>query len=414
MRINNFGYLHAFWPVFYLWVLLIAPNNKHVETNPFLSFALKYRVETPVAKNDTFFLAVGCDNYQVNGNLMDNDVFTADSAWISQVIPPQTGYLVWGSSGDFTFVTKLNFRGEININYKLSSIKDVNSYTEGILTIYVEDDFDCDKVVNSIDLDDDNDGIIDVHEGDQSVDTDGDGIANCNDIDSDNDGITDFTEWQNEDSQIALSLRDENLNGWDDAFDSQMGGIYYEQTDTDLDGIPDFLDVDSDNDGIMDAIEAYDILNNQNPVFKFSEMDSDRDGLDNSCDTLNSEVSRYNPIGSNSPLPDHNKNGIRDWREIEQQSIEGEEQNAVGKELKLQVYPNPVTNKCIIEIPNTEDFKGVPFSLKVYDMNGRLVHLKLLFQHQSTINLEHLLKGTYLLRVKTRDNILSARLIKYD
>lgn len=414
MKTVHLGAVFAVLLILSQWVTGFGSNNNHGLCYPLVSFSYSKAIETPTALNDTIILAVGCGNYIVSGNVLDNDKFHPDSAWLSVIYIPKTGKISYDAFGNYTFRTDFDFRGQVTITYRLSAIGDSNLHSDGKLTIYVEDDFDCDNVINRLDLDNDNDGILDFHEGDLTVDTDGDGIANCYDIDSDNDGITDFTEWQNEDSQISLLLRDENSNGWDDAFDSQMGGIYYEQTDTDMDGNPDFLDTDSDNDGILDFVEAYDILNNQNPELKFSKMDNDKDGLDNSCDTINCEVSRYNPIGSNSPLPDHNDNGIRDWREREQYSIEGETQNAMSSDLHLLVYPNPIINNCIVKIPDTEDFSEVPFSLKIYDMNGRLVHLELLFRRQNTIHLEHLLKGMYLVRVKTRHNRYNAKLIKSD
>ena len=68
-------------------------------------------------------------------------------------------------------------------------------------------DSDGDGVRNQIDLDDDNDGILDVDEGGLDAngdgfqdagarDSDGDGTPDAIDLDSDNDGITDLTEAQ--------------------------------------------------------------------------------------------------------------------------------------------------------------------------------------------------------------------------
>ena len=53
-------------------------------------------------------------------------------------------------------------------------------------------DFDGDGVGDTTDVDDDNDGITDILEGD--TDTDGDGIPNRLDLDSDNDGCNDVVE----------------------------------------------------------------------------------------------------------------------------------------------------------------------------------------------------------------------------
>jgi hypothetical protein len=68
-----------------------------------------------------------------------------------------------------------------------------NSYTIAFQCF----DTDNDTYYNLNDLDDDNDGITDVVEGDLAVDTDGDGVPNSLDLDSDNDGCSDANEYYN-------------------------------------------------------------------------------------------------------------------------------------------------------------------------------------------------------------------------
>jgi len=80
-------------------------------------------------------------------------------------------------------------------------------------------------------------------------DNDFDGIEDAIDLDSDNDGIPDFIE--NQGVFQALSGIDADLNGLDDMYD--IAGI---PLDTDGDTVPDFYDLDSDNDGITDLIES--------------------------------------------------------------------------------------------------------------------------------------------------------------
>jgi len=83
--------------------------------------------------------------------------------------------------------------------------------------------------------DTDNDGISDEDEGRYApggpVDTDGDGVPDYSDLDSDDDGLADSTE-----GEPATS----------------SGG----PPDTDGDGIPDFRDTDSDEDGLLDSEET--------------------------------------------------------------------------------------------------------------------------------------------------------------
>lgn len=80
-------------------------------------------------------------------------------------------------------------------------------------------------------------------------DNDVDGIEDALDFDSDNDGIPDFVE--NIGILQPLSGIDADLNGLDDIYD--IAGI---PLDTDGDTVPDFYDLDSDNDGITDLIET--------------------------------------------------------------------------------------------------------------------------------------------------------------
>jgi len=111
------------------------------------------------------------------------------------------------------------------------------------------------------------------------VDTDGDGIADHLDIDSDNDGITDNIEAQTTAGYIAPSgvgalMGDQDGDGLDDVYDATpngsvdgAGSLGLTPVNTDgetpppgvttvADTTPDYLDTDSDGDGISDADEA--------------------------------------------------------------------------------------------------------------------------------------------------------------
>ncbi|MFE3867924.1 T9SS type B sorting domain-containing protein [Flavobacterium sp. LS2P90] len=133
-------------------------------------------------------------------------------------------------------------------------------------------------------------------------DSDSDGIPDQLDLDSDNDGIPDLIEGKK--NVKALTNTDTNLDGLDNAF--EPGIIPF---DTDTDGIPDYLDLDSDNDGINDLTESGSnssdsdndgildgntfgtngLLNsletsNDNGVFNYTIADTDSDGNKNYTD----------------------------------------------------------------------------------------------------------------------------------
>ncbi|WJJ97245.1 LamG-like jellyroll fold domain-containing protein [Algibacter luteus] len=106
-------------------------------------------------------------------------------------------------------------------------------------------------------------------------DSDGDGVDDYLDLDSDNDGIPDNIEAQSTIGYIAPSgagsgITDVDQNGIDDNF-----GLGLALEDTDGDGIPDFRDLDSDNDGLLDIEEN----GMADLIVSFTDIDSD--GLDN-------------------------------------------------------------------------------------------------------------------------------------
>jgi len=255
-------------------------------------------------------------------------------------------------------------------------------------------DRDADGIANQVDLDDDNDGILDSEEGvidangdgvadANSRDTDGDGTPDGYDLDSDNDGISDLVEGRLDQNQVA-QLDSVEVNGAIDVSVAvgsngvantietgvDSGSMTSSLLDTDGDGTPDYLDLDSDNDGIADLVEAGGpdadangrvdgftdadgkgvddtVQANALPLFDtdgdgtrdFQDADSDNDGLPDSVespgnlatptdsdqdgaadyreqDSDNDGVSDTQEAGTDSTNPaDSNGNGIFDFQE---------------------------------------------------------------------------------------------------
>lgn len=146
-------------------------------------------------------------------------------------------------------------------------------------------DTDGDGIPDVRDLDADGDGISNLFEGDSSVDTDADGVPDYLDSDSDNDGISDLLE-AFAGKRLASSGLDSNANGLDDTIDVRLTGgndtnddgvdDHFNPVDSDYDGIPDYLDLDSDNDGVSDQQETSNLLLMPN--------DSDNDGINDAFD----------------------------------------------------------------------------------------------------------------------------------
>lgn len=206
-------------------------------------------------------------------------------------------------------------------------------------------DSDLDGVADYLDSDSDNDGVPDALEANASlipsqievngnltgavnlatgiktlagsgltpVDSDGDGKPNFQDIDSDNDGIVDVIESQPTIGYI-VPTGVVNSFGVDNAFNTVGSGeLTTTLTNTDGTDLPDMLDTDSDNDGISDVIEA-----NQGA---FAIGDLDIDGLANMFDNVALSViptsnSTNGGQTANNPFPDTNNPGSEpNWRD---------------------------------------------------------------------------------------------------
>ena len=120
-------------------------------------------------------------------------------------------------------------------------------------------DTDSDGLPDRIDTDSDNDGIPDGDES-SNIDTDSDGLPNNRDPDSDNDGIPDLIEGQvdtdGDGVNDSLDLDSDN-DGLSDALEAGNSSLTpLAVLDSDGDGIADFLDKDSENDTLSDTLES--------------------------------------------------------------------------------------------------------------------------------------------------------------
>ncbi|WP_298323832.1 Calx-beta domain-containing protein, partial [uncultured Dokdonia sp.] len=230
------------------------------------------------------------------------------------------------------------------------SLSDADGANDNIITVVItrfessqENDFfdgsdtDGDGVINTLDIDDDNDGILDTVESggiDPSADADGDGIPNYQDadfctlangvcanldpdgdgvpnhldLDADGDGIPDNNEAQSTLGYTPVTttggVTDVTASGLPTVYVNDSGeelGLFPVNTDT-VDN-PDYLDLDSDNQGGNDTAEA---------GITLSGNDTDGDGLDNAVDETDTPLAggipNYNDpngtINNTSSLPD--------------------------------------------------------------------------------------------------------------
>jgi uncharacterized repeat protein (TIGR01451 family) len=201
---------------------------------------------------------------------------------------------------------------------------------------YVDNNFD--NVNDNFDngADADNDGIPNFYDtnfpgfidtnGDgvnDKADKDKDGIPNQYDLDSDNDGIPDTVESYGVDTNgdgIIDNYIDTDYDGFSQNVDANNTGVNGSATglgaqDFDTDGIPNYLDLDSDNDGIPDAVEAAGAdANNDGLIDGFADANSDgiSDNNVNATALLltGPDVAPVNGRADNYP----NKNKDRDFR----------------------------------------------------------------------------------------------------
>lgn len=140
-----------------------------------------------------------------------------------------------------------------------------------------------------------------------SQDFDNDGKPDWKDQDSDNDGILDLHEYQTSAGFIPPSGSDSDGDGLDNAYDVSTGGTLIVAVNTDGTDNPDYLDLDTDNDGFSDQLEGNDANHNCVADFNLLNIDTDNDGLDNAYDPDNG--------GTTAPRQDSDNDGLPDWRE---------------------------------------------------------------------------------------------------
>ncbi|MEZ5033475.1 MAG: T9SS type A sorting domain-containing protein [Chitinophagaceae bacterium] len=137
-------------------------------------------------------------------------------------------------------------------------------------------------IVACPDIDDDDDGIPDYVEINNPValqDANSNGIPNWNDptypgfVDNNGDGFNDnFDPSADSDNDKIPNFYDPDFPGY---VDSNGDGVN-DNMDKDLDGIPNHLDLDSDNDGIPDVVESFGVdANGDGKIDNYSDTDND-------------------------------------------------------------------------------------------------------------------------------------------
>jgi len=235
-------------------------------------------------------------------------------------------------------------------------------------------DFDNDGIADAEDADSDNDGIPNINEG--LDDTDFDGLPNWLDLDSDNDTIPDMIEAILD--RGLLSRVDSDLNGQVDP-GIQLGGnglanilevvddatnIIYSIPDSDEDRVPNYLDLDSDNDGLSDRIEYRNIRE-----LRLAQVtviaDPDGNGLDNSFPLLPGFFDEDGDGTENAIDTDSDQDGLSDL--LETAGIERDRDNNGRIDQFLDINLNGYD----------DSLEGAPLQFVDVDSDGLPNHLDL-------------------------------------
>ncbi|WP_132216595.1 Ig-like domain-containing protein [Mariniflexile fucanivorans] len=204
---------------------VVQVNNPPVVTN---------KSATTIFNNPSASINLLAGSSDIENNIIPASIFLVDpnnpfniGKPGTPLVIPNEGTFVVDATGNVVFTPVNGFTGIALVNF---TVEDALGATSNVSVLTISTDFDGDGIIDSVDLDDDNDGILDTDEyasglPDPSGDLDSDNIPNYFD-------------------PTAPGFVDTNGDGIDDRYDY------------DLDGILNQLDIDSDNDGCPDAVEA--------------------------------------------------------------------------------------------------------------------------------------------------------------
>ena len=195
-------------------------------------------------------------------------------------------------------------------------------------------DTDGDNHPDYLDIDDDNDGILTDQETANAPgdgDTDGDNLPDYLDQDADDDGIPDNVEGQSTEDYVSPTGIDTDGDGLDDAYDDTVGfdnsnGIDPEDTDNDSEA--DYLDLDSDNDGVADTTEAFDTDEDGEANTVPSGNDENMNGIDDAFEDVVIVPGTPNYSDPNGSLD----NGSIDTNDTDGQGV-GTDENGVHEDV---------------------------------------------------------------------------------
>ena len=159
----------------------------------------------------------------------------------------------------------------------------------------------------------DGDGVLNIDDAfplnaNESTDSDNDGIGDVADLDDDNNGILDVDEGQ----AAVITATDTDGDGIpDDAPDNCIANYNPSQTNSDDDEDGDVCDTDDDNDGVLDTADLF-------PTDPAEQSDADKDGIGDVADTDDDNDSRLDTVEDLAgDSEDHDNDGIPNREDID-------------------------------------------------------------------------------------------------
>ena len=249
-------------------------------------------------------------------------------------------------------------------------------------------DTDHDRIPDSEDPDDDNDGILDKDDdfpenAAEWIDTDGDRIGDNEDDDDDNDGYLD------DDDAFPF-----NPLEWDDVDQDGIGNN--EDTDDDNDGLTDEkesiaqtdpLNPDSDDDGVIDGEDIFPLDPNETSDYDNDgigdnlDTDDDNDGIEDNIDTNDNNKGPIIVVNGNTNLAflnrkirlDASSSYDEDGTIEDIQWIINEKENQIGNKLDYLVENANSLTISVIVIDNAGEIRKMSFDIKVFNIDFYLI-----------------------------------------